>query len=175
MNLSFTKLDLKVLKISIPLIVSNITVPLVGLVDNIMMGHLGSEIFIGAIGVGSIIISYILFSFGFVKSITTGFVSQSEGSSSNKDLIKSIIHIFFISMIISSVILIFRNQIIHISLSLFSSSSEILSNSKLYLEYRIWSVPAIFIRDILIGYYIGVQKTMRAMIIIIYINVLNII
>lgn len=175
MNLSFTKLDLKVLKISLPLIVSNITVPLVGLVDNIMMGHLGSEIFIGAIGVGSIIISYILFSFGFVKSITTGFVSQSEGSSSNKDLIKSIIHIFFISMIISSVILIFRNQIIHISLSLFSSSSEILSNSKLYLEYRIWSVPAIFIRDILIGYYIGVQKTMRAMIIIIYINVLNII
>ena len=175
MNLSFTKLDLKVLKISLPLIVSNITVPLVGLVDNIMMGQLGSEIFIGAIGVGSIIISYILFSFGFVKSITTGFVSQSEGSSSNKDLIKSIIHIFFISMIISSVILIFRNQIIHISLSLFSSSSEILSNSKLYLEYRIWSVPAIFIRDILIGYYIGVQKTMRAMIIIIYINVLNII
>ena len=171
----FSNFDKNTLGIALPLIISNITIPLVGLVDNIMMGHLGSIVFIGAIGLGSIIISYILFSFGFIKSITTGLVSQHSGSENYQNLLLTICHILLISSFISLIILYFRFYIIEFSLELMSSSNEVKQNSKIYLEYRIWSIPAIFLRDILIGYYIGTQRTKIAMSISISVNLLNII
>ena len=172
---SFSRLDKNTLKIAIPLIISNITIPLVGFVDNVMMGHLGSIVYIGAIGVGSIIISYILFSFGFIKSLTTGFVSQHIGSNNNKELLLSLSHLLLISSFISFLIIFFREQIIMFSLDFMNTSSEVNLNSKIYLDYRIWSVPAIFLRDIVIGYYIGVQNIRAAIIISITVNLLNII
>ena len=175
MSLKFSQFDKNTLGIALPLIISNITIPLVGLVDNIMMGHLGSTIFIGAIGLGSIIISYILFSFGFIKSITTGLVSQNAGSRDYQNLFLTICHILLISSFISLIILYFRFYIIDFSLGLMNSSIEVKQNSKIYLEYRIWSIPAIFLRDILIGYYIGTQRTKIAMSISIIVNLLNII
>ena len=175
MNRLFSNFDLRVLKIAIPLIISNITIPLVGFVDNVMMGYLGSVVYIGAIGVGSIIISYILFSFGFIKSITTGFVSQNTGAKNYSETFRSLYQILIISLFISFIILIFRDQIINVALSFVNGSSEVLINSKIYLEIRIWSIPAIFIRDILIGYYIGTQRTVLAMFVSIFINLVNII
>ena len=172
---SFSRIDKNTLKIAIPLIISNITIPLVGFVDNVMMGHLGSMVYLGAIGVGSIIISYILFSFGFIKSLTTGFVSQHTGSSNTKELLLSLSHLLLISSFISFLIILFRDQIIVFSLNFMNASSEVNINSKIYLDYRIWSIPAIFLRDILIGYYIGVQKIKAAIIISITVNLLNII
>ena len=172
---SFSRIDKNTLKIAIPLIISNITIPLVGFVDNIMMGHLGSVVYLGAIGVGSIIISYILFSFGFIKSLTTGFVSQHTGSSNTQELLLSLSHLLLISSFISFLIILFRDQIIVFSLNFMNASSEVNINSKIYLDYRIWSIPAIFLRDILIGYYIGVQKIKAAIIISITVNLLNII
>ena len=140
-----------------------------------MMGYLGSVVYIGAIGIGSIIISYILFSFGFIKSITTGFVSQNTGAKNYSETFRSLYQILIISMFISFIILIFRDQIINVALSFVNGSSEVLINSKIYLEIRIWSIPAIFIRDILIGYYIGTQRTVLAMFVSIFINLINII
>ena len=172
---SFSRIDKNTLKIAIPLIISNITIPLVGFVDNIMMGHLGSVVYLGAIGVGSIIISYILFSFGFIKSLTTGFVSQHIGGNHNKELLLSLSHLLLISSFISFLIIFFRDQIIIFSLNFMNASNEVNINSKIYLDYRIWSIPAIFLRDILIGYYIGVQKIKAAIIISITVNLLNII
>ena len=175
MSLNINSIDRNTLKIAIPLIISNITIPLVGFVDNVMMGHLGSVIYIGAIGVGAIIISYILFSFSFIKSLTTGFVSQHSGSKSDQKLQLSIIHFCLISLSISIIVLFFRDNIIYFSLHLMDPSFEVYQGAQTYLNYRIWSVPAIFFRDILIGYYIGVQKTKIAMGISITVNIINII
>ena len=175
MSLNINSIDRNTLKIAIPLIISNITIPLVGFVDNVMMGHLGSVIYIGAIGVGAIIISYILFSFSFIKSLTTGFVSQHSGSKSDQKLQLSIIHFCLISLSISIIVLFFRDNIIYFSLLLMDPSFEVYQGAQTYLNYRIWSVPAIFFRDILIGFYIGVQKTKIAMGISITVNIINII
>ena len=69
MNSYISDIDKNTLRIAIPLILANITIPLVGFVDNVAMGQLGSAIYIGAVGLGAIIISFILFSFGFIKSM----------------------------------------------------------------------------------------------------------
>ena len=175
MFLKINSIDRNTLKIALPLIVSNITIPLVGFVDNVMMGHLGSAIYIGSIGVGAIIISYILFSFGFIKSLTTGFVSQHSGSKSDQKLLLSLAHLILISASISFMLLFFRDDIIYLLLTFMQPSYEVSQGAKIYLDYRIWSVPAIFLRDILIGYYIGSQQTKIAMIISISVNTINII
>ena len=147
MFLKINSIDRNTLKIALPLIVSNITIPLVGFVDNVMMGHLGSAIYIGSIGVGAIIISYILFSFGFIKSLTTGFVSRHSGSKSDQKLLLSLAHLILISTSISFILLFFRDDIIYLLLTFMQPSYEVSQGAKIYLDYRIWSVPAIFLRD----------------------------
>ena len=122
---SFSRIDKNTLKIAVPLIISNITIPLVGFVDNVMMGHLGSMVYLGAIGIGSIIISYILFSFGFIKSLTTGFVSQHTGSNNTKELLLSLSHFLLISSFLSFLIIFFRDQIIIFSLDFMNASNEV--------------------------------------------------
>jgi len=173
LNSYISDIDKNTLRIAIPLILANITIPLVGFVDNVAMGQLGSAIYIGAVGLGAIIISFILFSFGFIKSITASFTSQHTGENKRKTLLISLYQILIISSSISLAIILFREQIIHTALSYMGGSAEVKANTKIYLDYRIWSVPAIFLRDILIGYYIGIQKTRIAMIISIFINILN--
>tara|TARA_Y100000590_G_scaffold286981_1_gene322909 strand:+ start:33442 stop:34752 length:1311 start_codon:yes stop_codon:yes gene_type:complete len=169
----FSDIDAKTITIALPLILSNITIPLVGFVDNAVVGHLGSPIFLGAVGVGSIIISYILFSFGFIKSITASFTSKHDGSSDKRNLLLTLYQILTISLFISFIILSTKNYIIDFSLDLFDAAEDVKLNSEKYLSIRIFSVPAIFLRDILIGYYIGLQQTKKAMFIVIFINIFN--
>ena len=173
-KLHFSNADKQTLKIALPLILSNITIPLVGLVDNAVMGHLGSPIYIGAVSIGAIIISYILFSFGFFKSVTTGITSQYTGSNNQRLLLTSLYQILLISSFVSITILLFRDTIIFYALDIFNGTDEVKANSSIYISYRIWSIPAIFLRDIMIGYYIGTQKSKTAMAISILINLINI-
>ena len=166
--------DRQILKIAIPLIFSNLSVPLVGLVDNAVLGHLSSPIYLASAGLGAIIMSYILFSFGFIKSTTTGYISQIDHLSED-NTIKSIYQIFIIASFISFVLLILKDFIISTSLNIFGGSGEINQNAAIYLDIRFWSIPAIFLRDIFIGYLIGTKKVSYAMKIIIFINAFNII
>ena len=166
--------DRQILKIAIPLIFSNLSVPLVGLVDNAVLGHLNSPLYLASAGLGAIIMSYILFSFGFIKSTTTGYISQLDHLSHEK-AVSSIYQIFIISSLISFLLILFKDNLINYSLSILGETGPINDNAKIYLDIRFWSIPAIFLRDIFIGYLIGVKKVSMAMKIIISVNLLNIV
>ena len=166
--------DRQILKVAIPLIFSNLSVPLVGLVDNAVLGHLSSPLYLASAGLGAIIMSYVLFSFGFIKSTTTGYIAQLDHLAHEKT-VKSIYQIFIISSLISFLLLFFKDVLINYSLSIIGESGSINVNARTYLDIRFWSIPAIFIRDIFIGYLIGIKKVSKAMKIIISINLLNII
>ena len=166
--------DRQMLKIAIPLIFSNLSVPLVGLVDNAVLGHLSSPLYLASAGLGAIIMSYVLFSFGFIKSTTTGYIAQLDHLAHEKT-VSSIYQIFIISSLISFLLLFFKDILINYSLNIIGESGLINDNAKTYLDIRFWSIPAIFIRDIFIGYLIGIKKVSKAMKIIISINLLNVI
>ena len=165
--------DRQILKVAIPLIFSNLSVPLVGLVDNAVLGHLTSPLYLASAGLGAIIMSYVLFSFGFIKSTTTGYIAQLDHLAHEKT-VKSIYQIFIISSLISFLLLFFKDVLINYSLSIIGEPGSINDNARTYLDIRFWSIPAIFIRDIFIGYLIGIKKVSKAMKIIISINLLNI-
>ena len=166
--------DRQILKIALPLIFSNLSVPLVGFVDNAVLGHLSSPVYLASAGLGAIIMSYILFSFGFIKSTTTGFISQINHLDHLKS-VRSIYQIFIITAFISILLLSFKDFLIVYSLNIMGEAGVINSNAYIYLDIRFWSIPAVFIRDIFIGYLIGIKKVSYAMRIIISINLLNII
>ena len=166
--------DRQILKIAIPLIFSNLSVPLVGLVDNAVLGHLSSPLYLASAGLGAIIMSYVLFSFGFIKSTTTGYIAQLDHLAHEKT-VSSIYQIFIISSLISFLLLFFKDILINYSLNIIGESGSINDNARTYLDIRFWSIPAIFMRDIFIGYLIGIKKVSKAMKIIISINLLNVI
>ena len=95
-----TATDRQILKIALPLIFSNLSVPLVGFVDNAVLGHLNSPVYLASAGLGAIIMSYVLFSFGFIKSTTTGFISQIDHLDRLKS-VRSIYQVFIITTLIS--------------------------------------------------------------------------
>ena len=169
-----TATDRQIIKIALPLIFSNLSVPLVGFVDNAVLGHLSSPVYLASAGLGAIIMSYVLFSFGFIKSTTTGFISQIDHLDHLKS-IKSIYQIFIITALISFLLLLFKDFLILTSLNIMGEAGVINSNALIYLDIRFWSIPAVFIRDIFIGYLIGIKKVSYAMRIIISINLLNIV
>ena len=169
-----TATDRQIIKIALPLIFSNLSVPLVGFVDNAVLGHLSSPVYLASAGLGAIIMRYVLFSFGFIKSTTTGFISQIDHLDHLKS-IKSIYQIFIITALISFLLLLFKDFLILTSLNIMGEAGVINSNALIYLDIRFWSIPAVFIRDIFIGYLIGIKKVSYAMRIIISINLLNIV
>ena len=167
-------IDRQILKIALPLVFSNLSVPLVGLVDNAVLGHLNSPLYLASAGLGAIIMSYILFSFGFIKSTTTGYISQFDNLGNDKK-ITTIHQIIIISALISFLLLFFKDALVRYSLSILGEPGAIDDNAAVYLDIRFWSIPAIFLRDIFIGYLIGIKRVSTAMKIIITINLLNII
>jgi len=118
--------------------------------------------------------SYVLFSFGFIKSTTTGFISQIDHLDRLKS-VRSIYQVFIITTLISIALLLSKDFLIITSLNIMGEAGVINSNASIYLDIRFWSIPAVFIRDIFIGYLIGIKKVSYAMRIIISINLLNIV
>ena len=166
--------DRQILNIALPLILSNLSVPLVGFVDNAVLGHLSSPVYLASAGLGAIIMSYILFSFGFIKSTTTGFISQINHLDHLKS-VRSIYQIFIITALISIALFLLKDFLISTSLNIIGEVGVINNNASIYLDIRFWSIPAVFIRDIFIGYLIGIKRVSYAMKIIISINLLNIV
>jgi MATE family multidrug resistance protein len=138
------------------------------------LGQLNSPLYLASAGLGAIIMSYILFSFGFIKSTTTGYISQFDNLGNDKK-ITTIHQIIIISALISFLLLFFKDALVRYSLSILGEPGAIDDNAAVYLDIRFWSIPAIFLRDIFIGYLIGIKRVSTAMKIIITINLLNII
>ena len=100
-----------ILKLAIPNIVSNITIPLLGLVDLALMGHLGSDIYIGAIALGGIIFNFIYWGFSFLRMSTSGFTAQAFGEGNKTESITILVRALLVALLISLLILILQAQL----------------------------------------------------------------
>lgn len=164
-----------ILKLVIPNIISNITIPLLGLVDMILMGHLGSATYIGAIALGGTIFSVLYSFFSFLRAGTTGFTAQAYGSNDKTETIYSLYRSICIGIPIIILILTLQNPIAKISQFLLDGSDDVKSLALSYFYIRIWAAPANIMLYCLNGWFVGMQNTKSPMFIAILINVFNII
>lgn len=164
-----------ILKLAIPNIISNITVPLLGLVDMILMGHLNSTAYIGAIALGGTIFSVLYSFFSFLRAGTTGFTAQSYGNNDKTETIYSLYRSISIGIPIIVLILSLQTPIAKLSKILLNGSDDVISLALTYFYIRIWGAPANILLYCLNGWFVGMQNTKAPMIIAILINVINII
>ena len=175
LNKSLSKKNyLIIVNIAIPMIIANLSTPLLGIVDTAIVGRISVEQ-IGAIAIGSTILSFIYFCFGFFRMGTTGLTAQAWGnnniSENNIIFLNNIVLALIISLICIFIIIILKDLI----LFLFTNDESIKHFSKNYLLIRIFEAPARFINFIIIGILLGCNKPWQVFKLVLFVNILNII
>ena len=168
-------LNRSILKLAIPNIVSNITVPLLGFVDMMLMGHQDSIAYIGAIGLGGTIFSVMYSIFSFMRAGTTGFTAQAYGANDRTEIAYSLYRALCIALIATILVLSLQNVVEWLSMKLLNGSEEVLAYTATYFHVRIWAAPAVLCLYAFNGWYIGMQNTTIPMTIAILTNVVNIV
>ena len=168
-------LNRSILRLAIPNIISNITVPLLGLVDMVLMGHQDSIAYIGAIGLGGTIFSVMYSIFSFMRAGTTGFTAQAYGANNRAEMAYSLYRSLCIALIATVLVLSLQSPVEWLSMKLLHGSDEVLAYTATYFRVRIWAAPAVLCLYAFNGWFIGMQNTTIPMIIAILTNVVNIV
>ena len=162
-----------------PLIIANITVPLLGLVDAAVLGHLDSPIYLGAVAIGANIFSFIFWGFGFLRMGTTGLAAQAFGDQQQRDNSYPLQLIFsqalMLAITIGLLLIVTQAALFQFALYLIDGSDEVTDLARRYCEIRIYSAPATLAHYVLIGWLIGTQNSRGPLIILIAANGINIV
>ena len=165
----------RILQLAIPSIVSNITVPLLGLVDVTIVGHLGSAAYIGAIAVGGLLFNILYWNFGFLRMGTSGLTSQAYGRKDADAEVKVLVQAVSVGLISAAAILILQYPVERLAFYLLDTSPEVEQYAVTYFRVCIWGAPAVLAMYGFKGWFIGMQNSRFPMYIAIAVNIINIV
>ncbi len=165
----------QVLRLAIPNILSNLTVPLLSSVDTAIMGHLPDPAYIGAIAIGSMIFNFLYWGVGFLRMGTTGLTAQAYGQKSNSEIIMTLTRALIVALGIAFFFLITKDLIEYISFNLINGSEEVENYARIYFGIRIFAAPATLSLYALHGWFLGMQNSRFPLYLSVLVNVLNII
>ncbi|MDZ7839949.1 MAG: MATE family efflux transporter [Gammaproteobacteria bacterium] len=149
----------KIWALALPIMLANVSIPLVGAVDTAVMGHLPSEVYIGAVAIGAVIFSFLYWGFGFLRMGTTGFVSQAFGARDHDEMANAFCRAVAVGVATGLLLILLHWPIGRLALWLFEAEAETESLAWLYFSIRIWSAPAALVQYAALGFLIGVQRT----------------
>ena len=167
-------LDRQILRIAIPSIVSNITVPLLGLVDLAIVGHLGSTAYIGAISLGGMIFNVVYWIFGFLRMGSSGLTAQAYGRSDFKETSLLLSRSLFLGLSIAVVLLLLQVPVFGLALAVMQPTAETTGLLSTYYHICIWGAPPSLCLFALSGWFLGMQDSRSPMYVAIFQNVTNI-
>ena len=167
--------DRQILQIALPSIVSNITVPLLGLIDVAIVGHLGSPAYIGAIAVGGMLFNIIYWIFGFLRMGTSGMTSQAFGKRDLPEVVRLLLRSVSIGLAVAFCLILLQTPIRQGAFLLIHPTDEVKEMATCYFHICIWGAPAMLGLYGLTGWFIGMQNSRIPMYIAITQNVVNII
>lgn len=167
--------DHQILKIALPAIVTNITVPLLGLVDTAIVGHMGSAAYIGAIAVGSMIFNLVYWLFGFLRMGTSGMTAQARGRRDMAEAAGILARSMKVAAIVAVLMLLLQWPLYRFMLWLIAPTDDVVPWVDVYFRIVVWGAPAMLSLYSLGGWYIGMQNTRIPMVVSILQNVVNIV
>ncbi|MGI5309548.1 MATE family efflux transporter DinF [Rheinheimera sp. WS51] len=171
LNLSLQK---KIGAIALPMVLSNLCVPLLGLVDTAVAGHLDQAHFLGSIALGSSVISLLFFLLSFLRMSTTGLTAQAYGANNTDAQLNCLSQGVSIALFIATILLLLQVPISW--LFYFSDASAAISEQAInYFQVRIWSAPALLTNLVLMGWFLGQQNARYPMWMLIFSNSINIV
>ena len=165
----------KILDLAIPNIISNISIPLLGIVDMALMGHMESDAYIGAIALGSLIFNFIYWSLGFLRMGTSGFTAQARGRRDLPETILVFSRAAIIAAVMSLVLLVLQGPIESLSFLVLKGETRVEELAMTYFRIRVWAAPAALGQFALLGFFLGMQNARLPMVVLVLTNVINII
>lgn len=164
-----------ILQIALPAIVSNITVPLLGLIDVAIVGHLGSAAYIGAIAVGGMMFNVIYWIFGFLRMGTSGLTSQALGARHLDECVRLFVRSLSIGLAVALLLIMLQVPIRTVALLVMQPTAEVSALASTYFNICIWGAPAMLASFAITGWLIGMQNSRIPMLVAIMQNVINIV
>ena len=164
----------EILSLAIPSIVTNITVPLLGLVDVAIVGHMGDASYIGAIAVGTMMMNVICWLFGFLRMGTSGMTSQAYGRGDSKEAATILFQAIALGAAIGILFVLFQPLLLRLFLFFMRPSDEIRAFASVYFHVCVLGLPAALVMYGLTGWFIGMQDTRTPMTVSIFQNIVNI-
>lgn len=164
----------RVLKIAIPIVLSNATVPILGAVDTGVVGQMGLAAPIGAVGVGAIILASIYWLFGFLRMGTTGLVSQARGAADTGEVAALLTRALMIGVVGGVALIALQVPILWTAFRLSPASPEVESLARSYISIRIWSAPFAIALYGITGWLIAQERTRGVLVLQLWMNGLNI-
>lgn len=167
--------DRDVWRIAAPMILSNVSVPLLGMVDTGVTGHLGSPAYLGAVAIGATIFGFLYTGMNFLRMGTTGIAAQRFGANDNDGLRVSLGQALIVSLLIALTMIALQVPIGRFALGLIGADPEVESFALEYFSIRIWSAPGTLANFVLIGWFLGLQNARVPLLIFLTINITNIV
>ncbi|UCC14248.1 MAG: MATE family efflux transporter [Gammaproteobacteria bacterium] len=163
-----------VLALATPMIVSNVTVPLLGLVDTAVMGHLDSPRYLAAVAIGATIFSFIFMGLNFLRMGTTGLAAQARGANDAGDVRTVLAQAVLIALGMAAVLIVLQNPVGRLAMWLLAPEPDVLGAARIYYDVRIWAAPAALTNFALVGWFIGMQNTRAPLYLMLVTNLTNI-
>lgn len=168
------KRNKEILKIALPSIVSNITVPLLGLVDVTIVGHLGAAAYIGAIAVGGMMFNVTYWIFGFLRMGTSGMTSQALGRRDFREVTRLLARSLGIAFAVAAALILLQKPLLAAALAIMQPTEEVARLTAIYFNTLIYGAPAMLGLFSLSGWFIGMQNSRSPMAVAIVQNIVNI-
>ena len=165
----------KVWSLSWPLIIANFTIPLVGLTDTIIMGHMPDSLYLAAIAIGGIVFNFMYAGLNFLRMGTTGIVAQKFGENNFEEVFFSLLRPTLIAVSVGFILYLNRNYIFDLSVYFLTPDQQLIPLYKEYLFIRMIGLPAGLLNIVFLGWFFGMQKTKSVMLQLVIINLMNVI
>lgn len=164
----------RILHIAVPSIVSNVTIPLLGLVDTAITGHLGAAAYIAAIAVGTSIFSLCYWVFSFLRMGTGGLTAQAFGRGSATECRECLRKALAIAILAGVAIIALQRPIANVALTMMDATADVDRWARVYFHILVWGAPANLALSAMNGWFIGMQNASAPMVVAVGQNVLNI-
>tara|TARA_B110000116_G_scaffold84205_1_gene73353 strand:- start:464 stop:1804 length:1341 start_codon:yes stop_codon:yes gene_type:complete len=164
-----------ILAIALPVMLSNISTPLIGVVDTAVVGQIPDPSYVGAVAVGSLIFGFVFWAFGFLRMGTTGLTAQAFGAGENAEISANLVRALGISVIVGVLLILFQWPIREAAFALLGASPKVENLARSYFDIRIWAAPATLANYALLGWFIGLGRTDIGLILQLILNLTNIV
>jgi MATE family multidrug resistance protein len=157
-----------------PIVLANVSVPLLGAVDTAVVGHLPEPYYIGAVAIGAMLFNYLYHLFNCLRMGTTGPTAQARGAGDPAEVRAIIVRALVLAGTIGSLLLVLQVPIVTLALWLIDASPEVEHHAREYFLIRVWALPAVLAVYAIIGWLYGLRDVRRPLILLLVTSALNI-
>jgi multidrug resistance protein, MATE family len=162
-----------VLKVAVPIMLANVSEPLIGVVNTAVIGRLNDPALIGGVAIGGVIFGFLFWGFGFLRLSTSGMAAQATGARDNPELAAVFWRSLLLGLVIGAAILVLSPLIGAWAVSLMGGSDAVQDANQTYFEWRVLSAPAALANFAILGWFTGQGRTMTALVVQLFLNLVN--